>query len=221
MARSGQPVALEAWRNKGETRAFSPSAARNVDVISRVLSRYLKTGMRVLELASGTGEHGVALTRRIDGLIWQPSDFDDAALRSIGAWARYVGSAELLPPLRIDAGRDDWPPPEMAGFQAIVCINMFHIAPWEAGEGVLRGAGRALQSRGVLYLYGPFTRGGQHTAPSNEAFDEHLRSRDPTWGVRDVDDIASHAQPHGLRLTEVVEMPSNNLSVVFEKVRSP
>lgn len=195
----------------------APATLRNRASILAVLRRLLAVDSRVLEIASGTGEHAVFFARNL-GVGWQPSDADADAIASINAWkAREAPDAgNLLPAVRLDAAAAEWP--VAAGeIDAVVCINMIHIAPWEAGQGLIRGAARYLPPGGVLYLYGPFRVAGHHTAPSNAAFDASLKAEDPRWGVRDVLDVEAFAQANGFSLAQTVEMPANNLSVVFRR----
>jgi SAM-dependent methyltransferase len=195
-------------------RRRAPAAERNRDAILDVLSRVLpKTGV-VLEIASGTGQHAVHCASALPGIDWQPSDPDADARASIEAWRAHEGLGNLRAPLALDVLSDDWGIGEAAG---IVCINMIHIAPWEAAEGLMRGAAKRLAAGGVLYLYGPYRRNGAHTAPSNEAFDAQLRATDPRWGVRDMETVVALAGQNGFALTETVAMPANNFSVVFVK----
>ncbi|GAA4816784.1 DUF938 domain-containing protein [Sphingosinicella ginsenosidimutans] len=168
----------------------------------------------VLEVASGTGEHGVHFARAFPKLLWQPSDPEPAALRSIEAWRTEAGLFNLLPVLSLDARAAEWP---VSNADAIVAINMVHISPWSATTGLMRGAGRLLAPGAPLFLYGPYRRAGIETAPSNEAFDESLKARDPEWGLRDLEAVAEAAAAHGFALERVVEMPANNLSVIFRK----
>jgi hypothetical protein len=201
----------------GNGRLFAPAAERNRQPILDVLSRILPDRGRVLEVASGSGEHALWFAKSLYPLVWQPSDPDPACRRSIAAHAAQRAQAEegietLEEPLDLDAGAADWP---IERADAVVCINMTHIAPWEVTVGLVAGAARILPAGGVLYLYGPYLRGGRHTAPSNAAFDASLRARNPDWGLRDVEAVAALAGPQGLVLREVVEMPSNNLSLVF------
>jgi cyclopropane fatty-acyl-phospholipid synthase-like methyltransferase len=170
---------------------------------------------RVLELASGAGEHAVFVAGAMPGVTWRPSDPDAQARASIAAWIEAEDLRNVLPPVAIDVRAPSWGVEADAPFDALVAINMIHISPWEATLGLVAGAGRLLRPGGVLYTYGPYTREGRHTAPSNEAFDASLRARDPNWGVRDVGDVESAASAQGLTLREIVEMPANNLSLVF------
>ncbi|GJH14061.1 DUF938 domain-containing protein [Caballeronia novacaledonica] len=196
-------------------RRRAPAAERNRDAILSVLARVLpRSGGVVLEIASGTGQHAVHCAAALPDIVWQPSDPDAEARDSIAAWRAHAGLANLNAPLALDVLNDDW---GIGNVAAIVCINMIHIAPWEAAESLFRGAGARLASGGVLYLYGPYRRNGAHTAPSNEAFDQQLRARDPRWGVRDMEAVAALGEKAGLTLVETVAMPANNFSVVFEK----
>jgi SAM-dependent methyltransferase len=192
----------------------APAAARNRKPILRVLRDCLPRPTLVLEIASGTGEHAVWFSSALPELTWQPTDLDPEALRSIAAWRDMTGPPNLLPPLLLDASADTWPVVQ-AG--AVIAINMVHIAPWTATQGLIAGAARVLTQGGVLFLYGPFREGGVHTAASNAGFDADLRERDPSWGIRDLDEITTLASQHGFRAPERIAMPANNLSVVFHR----
>lgn len=201
----------------------SPAALRNRGAIAEVLAEVLlpadlttragRPGL-VLEIASGTGEHAVHFAAMFPGLVWQPTDADPEALASIAARVQAAGLANLRAPLVLDAAAPVWP---VEAADAIVCINMIHIAPWSACEGLMAGAGRVLASGAPLYIYGAMKREGRHTAASNAAFDADLRARDPAWGVRDTGEVAAAAARHGLALAAVVPMPSNNFSLVFRR----
>ncbi|RYG81824.1 DUF938 domain-containing protein [bacterium] len=190
-----------------------PAPERNKQPILDVLARLLPARGRVLEIASGTGQHVLHFAAALPQLAWLPTDPDPLHLDAIKARLETVALPNVEPPVGLDVTRETWPE---GTFDAVVCINMIHIAPWTATEALLAGAERHLPTGGVLFLYGPFRRGG-HTAPSNEAFDESLRNRDPAWGVRDLETVEALAAQHRLALTEVVEMPANNLSVCFVK----
>jgi SAM-dependent methyltransferase len=192
----------------------APAAARNRDPILAVLGALLPEGARVLEIASGTGEHAAAFARGLPGVLWQPSDADPAALASIEAWRREEGGANLLPALEIDAAAPPW---EVGEVDAVVAINLVHIAPWSAVRGLFAGAARVLAPAGVLFLYGPYRFEGEFTAPSNAAFDASLRERDPAWGVRDVRDLTRLAEEQGFLREAVVPMPANNHCLVFRR----
>jgi SAM-dependent methyltransferase len=196
---------------------------RNHEAIWAALEKFLrgKTG-DVVEAGSGTGQHVVFFARRSPGITWWPSDLNDNHLRSIAAWIDYEQLANVRPPLRIDLSNPEWFPetnqgPGCGETLAVFCANVIHIAPWRVAEGLIAGAARYLRPEGRLFLYGPFKRGGQHTAPSNAAFDASLRNNDPEWGVRDVDEVTALAQRNGLKLLDIVGMPANNLILVFER----
>lgn len=195
-----------------EVRRHAPATERNRDPILAVLRRVLPAEGLVLEIASGTGEHAAYFAAALPRLTWQPSDPDPEARASIAAWSS--GATTVRPPLPLDAAAERWP---IASADAVVCVNMVHIAPWAACAGLVRGAGRILPPGGVLFLYGPYRLGGAHTAPSNASFDAALRAQDPAWGVRDLEAVVDLADASGLTERETVQMPANNLSVVFER----
>lgn len=193
----------------------SPSTARNREPILAVLASRLAPAARVLEVASGAGEHAIFLAAALPQVSWQPSDRDAEALASIAAWRAQAGLANLAEPIRLDAAdAATWP---TTPFDAVVCINMVHISPWAATEGLMAGATRLLTPGGKLVLYGPYIEAGVPTAASNLSFDESLKARDPAWGLRDLADVTALAQGNGLRFAERIAMPANNLIVVFEK----
>ena len=194
----------------------SPAAERNKDPILAVLRRILPPRGTVLEIASGTGQHVVHFAHGLPTLLWQPSEPDDGLRAAIEARVRDAGVANVQSPLALDVLDRPW---RLERADAIVCINMIHIAPWAAAQALFGEAQRLLQAGAPLVLYGPYRRGGRHTAPSNEAFDASLRSRDPAWGVRDLDDVEDLGKMSAFALQETVEMPANNLTVVF--VRQP
>lgn len=190
----------------------APATQRNREPIAAILSDVLPERGTLLEIASGTGEHAVYFAGFFPRLLWQPTDPDADALESIRAWRAEAGPANLLEPLRLDAAAGTWP---VASAEAILCVNMVHISPWTATEGLMRGAGRLLAPGAPLILYGPYRRAGVPTAASNEAFDESLRARNPEWGLRDLEAVEAEAAGQGLRLERIVEMPANNLILVF------
>jgi SAM-dependent methyltransferase len=192
----------------------APAAARNREPILEVLRDRLPRPAHVLEIASGTGEHAVWFSGALPDLTWQPTDLDPDALSSIAAWRDKAGPPNLLPPLRLDAAADTWP---VAQSDAVIAINLVHIAPWIVTQGLIAGAARVLTRGGLLFLYGPFREGGVHTGAGNAAFDAALRARDPSWGIRDLDEITVLANQHGLMGPERIAMPANNLSVVFHR----
>lgn len=198
------------------TALSSPATARNKDHVLAVLREHLPAAGLVLEIAAGAGEHALHMATHLPGLTWWPTDPDPQALASIAAW-REQGPPNLLPPLELDASRPEtWP---VATADAVVCINMIHISPWAATEGLFAGAARILPADGVLITYGPYLEDEVDTAPSNLAFDQSLKSRNPAWGIRRREDLEALAAVHGLALHARVAMPANNLTLVFR--RSP
>ncbi len=210
-------------RIEPDGRLDAPAFHRNHQAIRAVLLRFLggESG-DVVEAGSGTGQHVVDFAGRMPGLVWWPSDYNEAHLKSIAAWRAFSNLPNIRPPLRIDLADPVWCP-EMhdgkgpANLRAVFCANVIHIAPWRVAEGLCAGAGRYLPADGRLFLYGPFKRGGKHTAISNAIFDTSLREGNPEWGVRDVEAVETLAKSAGLVLIEIVAMPANNLILVFER----
>lgn len=209
------PVALEQRGQSADLRMFSPSAARNTAPILAVLKRVLPAHGNVLEIGCGTGEHAVCIAEAMPALSWLPSDPDPGSRASTASWIAFKGLSNVLAPLDVDVCSSQWGVEHVAPFDAVVSINMVHIAPWAATLGLFAGAGRLLRDGGTLFLYGPFMRNGEHNAPSNAAFDESLKSRNPSWGLRDIADLERVAAASGLHLRETIEMPANNMSLVF------
>ena len=191
-----------------------PHVARNREHILKVLEQVLPPRGDVLEIASGSGEHAAYFAARFPGLTWQPSDSDPEALASIGAWVAETALPNLLPPLELDVLRPEGAPPRA---DAMLNMNMIHISPWAACEGLLALAGSVLARGGLLFMYGPFLVEGRETAPGNLEFDASLRFRDPEWGIRQLERVADAAAAEGLTLEKTVDMPANNLSVIFRK----
>jgi SAM-dependent methyltransferase len=202
-------------------RLDGPAFHRNHAAIWPVLESFLHGRHGdVLEVGSGTGQHAVEFARNLPAIVWWPTDINDSHLRSIAAWQAHSKLINLQPPVRLDASELDWRLAERglpAQFVAMFCANVIHIAPWAVAEGLFAGAGRHLAGGGRLFLYGPFRRDGVHNAPSNAAFDENLRRDNRDWGVRDTGDLRALASRNGLRFVELVEMPSNNAILVFER----
>lgn len=194
----------------GDVRKHAPATLRNREAITAVLTDVLPVSGLILEIASGSGEHVAHFARELPGHHWQPSDPDPSALASIAAWTE--GLANVRPPIAIDAAAADW---GIDHADAMLCINMVHISPWAATLGLLAGAARLLPSDRPLILYGPYRRHGVQTAPSNEAFDDSLRARDPAWGLRHVEAMTEAAAAHGLTFDRLIEMPANNLMLVY------
>ena len=212
------PPALEIRGEGGDGRRYSPSIARNRTPILNILKPRLPQPGHVLEIASGTGEHGAFITAEMEGIDWTCSDIDPESLVSQRAWRAVDTSGRLHGPLVIDASTDHWGEAEVPeGWDAIFSANMVHIAPFAAAAGLLAGAGRLLRPGGQLIVYGPFALHGE-IAPSNAAFSESLAARNPGWGVRDLySQIAPLAHEAGLTLEDMIEMPANNLTVFFRK----
>lgn len=216
MTEPKKPVALETREGAADGRRFSPSAERNRGMIAETLAHVGLAHGRVLEIASGTGEHGAYMTATFPKLDWTYTDIDPDSKQSQAAWVSHVGHDRLHGPFNLDASVDYWDEAEDAGpYDILYNANMIHISPFRVAEGLFTGAGRVLKPGGHLFLYGPFARDGE-IAPSNAAFSENLKSRDPEWGVRDLErEIMPLAEAAGLKRVHVIEMPANNLSVVF------
>lgn len=197
-----------------DARETAPSAERNKQPILEVLARVLPPRGLVLEIGSGTGQHVAHFARALPALTFQPSEMDVARHASIEAWVAAADLHNVRPPLAIDVTKRPWP---VSAADAVVCINVIHIAPWEATLALMAGASAILPAAGVLVTYGPYLRGGAHTSQSNEAFDASLRARNPSWGVRDIDAVAEVARNEGLVLEETVPMPAHNFTLVWRR----
>ncbi|MGZ9014474.1 MAG: DUF938 domain-containing protein [Burkholderiales bacterium] len=196
----------------------APAAERNKAPILEVLKDVLPSRGVALEIASGSGQHVLHFARAFPDLMWIPSDASVEARQSIRAWLATEPLPNVQPPVELDVRSIPWAVP--AGIDAIVCINLIHIAPWPVTPALFQGARQTLPPGGVLYLYGPYKQHGRHTAPSNDAFDRSLRAQNAEWGVRDLDDVVRTAGDAGFDLVETREMPANNLSVVFRRYQS-
>lgn len=195
-------------------KVFAPAAERNRQPILEVLRRVLPDHGLVLEVASGTGQHASYFARHIPWLRWQPTELSFEARRSIAAWVEESGQDNLLPPLELDVRSAQWP---VSDADAMLCINMIHISPWTTTEALFFGAQNLLDPGAPLITYGPYRLHGHHTASSNEAFDRDLRSRDPSWGVRDIDELSELGARAGLSLEQRVDMPANNMTLVWRR----
>lgn len=211
------PWQASAAPREGDKR-IAPATARNRDAIAAVLAQALPAWGTVLEVASGSGEHVVHFAQAFPHLHWQPSDPDPAALRSIAAYAAEAALPNVAPPLLLDASAPSWPVEQA---DAILCINMVHISPWDATLGLLDAAARMLPVGAPLILYGPYIQAGIETVPSNLAFDASLRARNPAWGLRDVADVVAAAEARGLALERSIAMPANNLSLIVRRGPRP
>ncbi|MDV7339963.1 DUF938 domain-containing protein [Terasakiella sp. A23] len=198
-----------------DQRLFYPATERNRDVILDVLKDFFPTKGQCLEIASGSGEHVVHFASAFPDVTFHPSDLEKDCLNSITAWTAHQGLTNIQPPQMLDTTQDNWDLPQL---DAILCINMVHISPWEATIGLIEKAGTFLKEGGCLYLYGPYRRFGKHTAPSNESFEGWLKSKDERFGVRHMEEVEAEADKNGLKLSQIVDMPANNFSLVFRKV---
>lgn len=218
--KDGRPV-------EPDGRLDAPAYHRNHEAIRTVLQRFLagRSGEAV-EVGSGTGQHVLEFARHLPEITWWPSDLNEQHLRSIEAWRAHAGLPNIRSPLRVDLADPAWCPQMHDGsgpaqLLAVFCANVIHIAPWRVAEGLFAGAARYLRGDGRLFLYGPFKRAGKHTAVSNAVFDTSLRERNAEWGVRDLDAVETLGRSVGLALVETVEMPANNLTLVFERAKTP
>ncbi|MCF8879279.1 class I SAM-dependent methyltransferase [Hyphobacterium sp. SN044] len=205
-------IALED-RTRDAAKLYSPSAARNREPVRAVLAERLPKQARVLEIGSGTGEHGEACCAARPDISWQLTEIDPDSLASCAA--RAEESEGLLAPLSLDAGAPDWTS-GLAPVDVLACLNVIHIAPWSVAEGLAAGAAKLIARQGFVFLYGPFLE-GEKTAPSNREFDASLKSRNAEWGVRPIDAVTALFAGHGLSLAERIEMPANNLSLIFRR----
>lgn len=196
----------------------SPAAQRNADAILGRLAPHLPASGRVLEVASGSGQHAVHFATALPRLDWQPSDPSAEARRSTDLWASQAGLQNLRPALALDAMNPSTWPTER--FDALICINMVHISPWAATEGVMQLAQRVLPRGGLLYLYGPYLEDEVPLAPSNAAFDASLKARNPDWGLRDRKEVVALARRYGLLPSLRATMPANNLSLMFRRFQT-
>jgi cyclopropane fatty-acyl-phospholipid synthase-like methyltransferase len=199
-----------------DARRNAPAALRNRDPILDVLRAHLSPGGSILEIASGSGQHVIHFAAALTDHIFHPSDPDETARASIDAWISDSGLPNVRPALALDAAATQWP---IAAADAVLCINMIHISPSASACGLFQGAAKILPRGGLLYLYGPYKRGGVHTAPSNADFDASLRMQNPDWGVRDLEAVETLARDNGFGPPDIVAMPANNLSLLFRLER--
>lgn len=197
-----------------DARETAPAPERNKQPILEVLARVLPPRGLVLEIGSGTGQHVAHFAEALPALVFQPSELDVERHASIEAWARAGRLSNVKRPLAFDVTKLPWP---VTAADALICINVIHISPWEATLALMAGAGAILPAAGVLVTYGPYMRGGAHTSQSNAAFDASLRARNALWGLRDIDRVTEVAGHAGLALEEAVPMPANNFTLVWRK----
>ncbi len=201
----------------------APSFHRNKQPMLSVLTPLLDGDEKhVLEIASGSGQHGPFFTDTLANLRWWPSDISTQALNSINAWRTHLNANAVNAPQIVDVTGADWRDDNQLDqgpekFDCILSMNMIHIAPFAATTGLIEGASKRLNSSGFLVFYGPFKRHGEHTAPSNQAFDESLQSRNADWGIRDLEEIIDLADKNHLAHSNTIEMPANNLVVIFKR----
>jgi len=209
------------FERRDDGRQFSPSAQRNAAPILEVLKSCLPKQGTILEIAAGSGEHSIFFAPEFPGNFWLATDPAKDKVESIRAWQVFKPAPNLLPPIALDAAAQKWPVENIdlpASITGIVCVNMIHVSPWKAGQGLLAAAGRILEKEGILYFYGAFMMAGKHTAPSNVEFNAMLKKTDPEWGLRNLEDVEAEANKNGLKLVNVTPMPANNFSVVFQKI---
>ncbi|MDG2319118.1 MAG: DUF938 domain-containing protein [Rhodospirillaceae bacterium] len=192
----------------------SPAALRNATPLATALKPFLPPAGVVLEIASGSGFHAAVLAAHFEHLNWQPTERETGRLSDIRSLTESAGLENLLPPQQLDATTSEWSVREA---QAVLCLNMMHITPWSVAKGLMQGAGNVLAANAPLFIYGPFQIDGQHTAPSNAAFDQNLRTRNPDWGVRDAGDVDRVGELHGLAFEQTVDMPANNMVRIYRK----
>jgi len=197
-----------------DARLHAPAVARNRDAILAVLKAHLPPEGMLLEIASGSGEHSIHFAQGLPGYTIQPTDRDERARASISAWIATSGVTNVRPPLALDAMIRPW---TIKGVTAILCINMIHISPWAATEGLFAEASRLLAPGQFLFTYGPYKRDGAHTSDSNARFDADLRRENPLWGVRDLEAVIALAAANGFPVPEITQMPANNLTLTFQK----
>lgn len=202
-----------------DARLYAPATARNRNVIRSVLENHLQdlTGT-LIEVASGTGEHAVHIAPHLPHITWQPTDIEEKHLLSINAWRTHDGSNNIKPAQYFNIIDDRFSGIEGGNICAIAAINLIHIAPWAATEHLIEKSSDTLYEGGVLFLYGPYKRGGEHTSASNADFDQSLKSRNPDWGIRDLEAVTAHAARSGFQAPNIIQMPANNLSLIFRKM---
>lgn len=201
-----------------DKRLYAPATERNRAVLLEVFLAHIPKTGTLVEVASGTGEHAAHLADHMKPMFWQPSDIEPEKLHSINAWAQASGSENILPAKTLDVLKDHFADLLLpAPLAAVTAINLIHIAPWSVAEALVRKAADALPKGGTLFLYGPYKRSGDHTSPSNESFDQSLKSRDAQWGVRDLEAVSGLATSKGFGSPTIIEMPANNLSLIFKR----
>lgn len=213
-----------------DKKLYAPATERNRDVLLEVFRVHLPGSGTLVEVASGTGQHAAHMASHLQPLYWQPSDIEPDKLDSINAWAAESANKSgpksgpkpntdnILPAVQFNVLEDEFTDLKVpTPINVIAAINLIHIAPWSVAEALVHKASATLDAGGTLFLYGPYRRGGMHTSPSNQSFDTSLRSRNNSWGVRDLEAVAELALGHGFDDPAIIEMPANNLSLVFKR----
>jgi hypothetical protein len=204
--------------NNLDLRQYAPATQRNRQPILDILKQILPSTGNILEIASGTGEHAVFFAPYFYPRKWIPSDVNNESIESIKSWQKYCVTNNMQSPLWLDVTAENWVFPEdLKPITSVININIIHISPWQSCIGLMRGSQKILSSGSILYLYGPFKINNQHTAPSNEQFDQYLKIQNPQWGVRNLDDVILLANQYKLKFKEIIPMPANNFSVIFER----
>lgn len=204
--------------NNPDLRQYAPATQRNRQPILDVLIKILPSFGNILEIASGTGEHALFFSPHFSPRKWIPSDINKQSIESIKSWINFSSTNNIESPLLLDVNAESWYIPEhLNPINSIININMIHISPWKSCIGLMKGVEQIVPSGGILYLYGPFKINNQHTAPSNEQFDQYLKIQNPQWGVRNLDDVILLANQYKLNFKEIISMPANNFSVIFER----
>jgi hypothetical protein len=210
--------------NVGDNRLHAPATARNKDILKEVFIKYMPPKGTLIEIASGTGEHAYHIAPSLKPLCWQPTDIEGKHLASIDAWRNYAMSeaqdnnTNILPAISLDILEGIKKKPNNDRISAICAINLIHIAPIEVAKALVVQAEKNLSHNGILFLYGPYKHGGEHTSKSNADFDQSLRSRNPEWGIRDLEFVTELALNHNFQEPEILAMPANNFSLIFKKL---
>ena len=204
-----------------DQRLFFPATRRNREFIGDVLSKIIKKNVFILEIGSGSGEHGVFFQKRFPEIIWQTSDLDLRNLKSIVSWIEYEELNNKMPqPLELDVENIPWKIPLKLenALQGIVSINMVHVAQWACTKALFTGAGKLLKEGQFLLLYGPFKVANKHTSQSNYLFDSSLKLRNNLWGIRNLEEVTDEAKKNGFFQEDIITMPANNFSVIYRKI---
>ncbi|GIR04337.1 MAG: SAM-dependent methyltransferase [Prochlorococcus sp.] len=204
-----------------DNRLFFSATQRNRDFIGDVLSRIIKKNGSILEIGSGSGEHGVVFQKRFPEIIWQTSDPDLVHRKSISSWIEYEKLNKKMPqPLELDVEKIPWEIPLklVHSLQGIVSINMIHVAKWTCTIALFKESGKLLKKGQFLILYGPFKIGNKHTSQSNYLFDNSLKMQNDLWGIRNLEEVSDEGKKNGFFQEDIISMPANNFSIIYRKV---